>query len=149
MDKKDILTQLRNARTSHIQWRAYAQALVSGIPVAEEHVPVIHTNCKFGQWYYGQGQALSSLDSYEAIATPHESLHQIYINIFKLLFGEDDRSAMQKLFGSSSRLKKNNQQQAQELMQNLLDISETLLLAIRQLEDDIKNMSDAELAELY
>lgn len=61
MTKKEIIIKLRAAKASHIQWRAYAQAIVGGFSVDQNHVPVIHTNCKFGQWYYGKGQILSSL----------------------------------------------------------------------------------------
>jgi len=147
MNKKEVLTQLRAAKSAHIQWRAYAQALVSGIPVEQDHVPVIHTNCKFGKWYYGPGQQLSSLSSYGAIDAPHEMLHQIYIKIFKILFGEDDRSAFKKLFGSNSKLKKEHQEEAEALLQHLLSVSGTLLEAINLLENEIKDMSDEELAE--
>lgn len=146
MDKKEILTQLRAAKSAHIQWRAYAQALVSGIPVEQGHVPVIHTNCKFGKWYYGSGQQLSSLSTYGAIDTPHEMLHQIYMKIFKLLFGEDERSTLTKLFGSKSKLKQGNQEQAEALMQKLMSVSGTLLEAINLLENEIKDLSEEELS---
>jgi predicted phosphoadenosine phosphosulfate sulfurtransferase len=149
MSKKEILSQLRLAKSAHIQWRSYAQALVAGIPVEQDHVPVIHTTCKFGQWYYGTGQQLSSLSSYRAIETPHEMLHQIYMQIFKLLFGEDDRSAFQKLFGSNAKIKKEHQNDAEGLMKNLLSVSGTLLEAINLLENEIKDLSEEELAQMY
>ena len=149
MSKKDIIMQLRNAKSAHIQWRSYAQALVAGIPVEQDHVPVIHTNCKFGKWYYGPGQQLTSLSSYRAIETPHEMLHQIYMQIFKLLFGEDDRSAFQKLFGSNAKVKKEHQNEAENLMRNLLSVSGTLLEAINNLEAELKDMSDEEFSVIY
>ena len=149
MDKKDTLSRLRSAKSAHIQWRSYAQALIAGIPVEQSHVPVIHTNCKFGQWYYGSGQQLSSLSSYAAIDTPHDVLHQIYMKIFKLLFGEDDRSTLQKFFGSTAKLQQENQQQAEELMKKLLSVSETLLEAINLLESEILTMSEEELSSIY
>ena len=149
MSKKEIIAHLRNAKTAHIQWRAYAQALVAGIPVEQDHVPVVHTNCKFGKWYYGPGQQLSSLKSYAAIDTPHEMLHKIYMKIFKLLFGKDERSGFQKLFGSNAKLKLERQKEADILMQKLLAISETLLKALTLLEEEIKGMSEEELSSLY
>ncbi len=149
MSKKEILAHLRSAKSGHIQWRAYAQALVAGIPIEQDHVPVVHTNCKFGKWYYGPGQQLSSLSSYSAIDAPHEMLHQIYMKIFKLLFGKDERSGFEKLFGSSAKLKQEHQEEADELMLRLLSISETLLEAITLLEEEIKEMSEEELANIY
>lgn len=149
MDKKDALSQLRSAKSAHIQWRSYAQALLAGLPVEQSHVPVIHTTCKFGKWYYGPGQQLSSLSSYAAIDTPHDILHQIYMKIFKLLFGEDSRSTFQKFFGSKARLQQENQQEAEALMEKLLSVSGTLLEAINILESEILAMSEEELSNIY
>jgi hypothetical protein len=149
MSKKEIISHLRSAKSAHIQWRSFAQALVAGIPVEQDHVPVVHTSCKFGKWYYGPGQQLSSLSSYGAIDTPHEMLHQVYMKIFKLLFGKDERSGFAKLFGSNAKLKQEHQEEADLLMQKLLSISETLLEAIALLEEEIKDMSDEELSSLY
>ena len=147
MVKKDILLQLRQAKSAHIKWRAYAQALVSGLPVEKDHVPVIHTDCVFGQWYYGTGQQLSDLSSFDSISVPHEMLHHIYMEIFKLLFGEDERSTFQKIFGSKS--KKDTQKEANKLMQDLLAISGTLLEAISLLEKEVKEMSEEDLLEIF
>lgn len=149
MDKKETLTQLRSAKSAHIQWRSYAQALIAGIPVNEEYVPIIHTNCKFGKWYYGSGQKLSSLSAFKTIETPHEVLHQVYIEIFKLLFGKDERSALKKIFGSSAKIKQENQEKAEALMQKLLAISATLLEAITLLEEEIKQIPDEEFSTIY
>lgn len=142
------MSELRLAKSAHIKWRSYAQALVAGLPVNQEHVPVIHTDCKFGKWYYGSGQQLSSLSSFSAIATPHETLHQIYIEIFKVLFGKDERSALQKLFGSNAKLKKKNQQEADALMEKLISTSGTLLEAISLLEGEIKDLAEEELSSI-
>ncbi len=149
MTKKEVLAQLRAAKTAHIQWRAYAQALIAGLPVEQDQVPVIHTKCKFGTWYYGAGQQLSSLSAYEAIEVPHEVLHQIYMKIFKLLFGEDDRSWLKSLFGSKGKITRKKQEQVETLMQNLLSVSKTLLEAINSLEREVMCMSDEEIASLY
>ena len=75
-------------------------------------------------------------------------LHQIYMKIFKLLFGEDNRSAFQKVFGSNAKLKQEHQEEAESLLKQLLSISGTLLEAINLLETEIKEMSDEELANL-
>ncbi|MCG8426905.1 MAG: CZB domain-containing protein [Chromatiales bacterium] len=149
MNKKEVLSQLRQAKSAHIQWRSYAQALVAGIPVEQDHVPVIHTDCKFGRWYYGHGQELSSLKAFSAIDTPHEMLHQIYMKIYKLLEGEDDRSTMQKMFGSKAKMMKQRQQEADALLQKMLSVSGTLLEAIAQLEQEVQAIPAEELASLY
>jgi hypothetical protein len=149
MNKIEILTQLRQAKSAHIQWRAYAQALVAGIPVDKDHVPVIHTNCAFGKWYYGRGQQLSSLSAYRAIETPHEMLHQIYMKLFNLLFGEGDSSFFKRIFGSKGKLNAKGKERAEELMRNLISVSETLLEAVALLEGEVKELPEEELANMY
>ncbi|MEA1990074.1 MAG: CZB domain-containing protein [Pseudomonadota bacterium] len=149
MTKKDIITQLRAAKAAHIQWRAYAQAIVGGFSVDQNHVPVIHTNCKFGQWYYGSGQKLSSLSGYAAIDGPHAMLHQIYMEIFKLMFGETKIGMFRGLFSSKEKIREKNQKQAQELMQNLIAVSENLLEAINMLEREVMDLTDEEVEVLY
>ena len=71
------------------------------------------------------------------------------MKIFKLLFGKDERSGFQKLFGSNAKLKLERQKEADILMQKLLAISETLLKALTLLEEEIKGMSEEELSSLY
>ena len=147
MTKKEIIQQLRAAKAAHIQWRAYAQAIVGGFSVDQNHVPVIHTNCKFGQWYYGKGQALSNLSGYGAIDGPHAMIHQIYMEIFKLMFGEVKRGW--NIFASKEKIREKNKKKAEELMQNLLTVSETLLEAINMLEQEVVSLTDEEIERLF
>ncbi len=149
MKRKEILAQLRVAKSAHIQWRSYAQAITAGIPVENDHVPVLHTNCKFGKWYYGQGQQLASLSSYGGIDTPHEVLHQIYKEIYNILFGENNQSKLSKFFGLKRKVSRKEKARVDELMQNLLGVSGTLLEAINVLEKEIQDVSDAELQQIY
>ena len=144
MEKKDALSMLQSAKSAHIQWRARAQALVSGIPLEKEQVPVAYTDCKFGKWYYGLGQRLSALDAYRAIEEPHQQLHLLYMKIFKHLFGDDERSVLSKLFGSKRKYRAENVAEAQKLLPLLVSISETLLEAIEILENQIRRMPDNE-----
>lgn len=84
--KTDLLSRIRRAKSSHIRWRAYAQGLVAGVEVKEDRLPVRHTDCQFGKWYYGEGQALlGRVSIYEDIEGPHEMLHSIYEQIFQLV----------------------------------------------------------------
>lgn len=149
MTKREIIQQLRAAKAAHIQWRAYAQAIVGGFSVDQNHVPVIHTNCKFGQWYYGKGQMLSSLSVYGSIDGPHATLHQVYMEIFKLMYGETKVGWLKSLFVSKQKRKEENKKKAEELMQNLISISESLLESITMLEQEVMSMSDEEIQGLY
>lgn len=146
--KKEILAQLRSAKSAHIKWRSYAQALVAGLPLDDSKVPVIHTDCAFGRWYYGPGQVLASLNSYRAIEEPHEILHNIYMKIVKKLFHEEDVGLLKKLLGSSKRAGENRATEVSELMENLVVVSRTLLETIEMVEKEVLQMDEEEIGSL-
>ncbi len=147
MDKKQVVTHLRAAKSAHIKWRSYAQAIVAGLPISEDQVPVIHTDCAFGKWYYGPGQKLSSLPGFQAIETPHEALHGIYMQIFKLLFETEEVGFFRKLIGTSKK-RDDRREQLNTMLNSLIEMSKTLLAAIELLEQEVLRMNDEEVAEL-
>ncbi|WP_127477160.1 CZB domain-containing protein [Sulfurivermis fontis] len=147
MDKKQVITHLRATKSAHIKWRAYAQAIVAGLPINEDQVPVIHTDCAFGKWYYGPGQKLSSLPGFQAIETPHEALHSIYMQIFKLLFETEEISFFQKLIGTGKK-RDDRREQLNTLLNRLIEMSKTLLAAIELLEQEVLGMDEKAVAEL-
>ncbi len=147
MQKAQLLAQLRAAKSAHIKWRSYAQALVAGVPLDENQVPVIHTDCSFGKWYYGEGQSLSRLPAYRAIEVPHEMLHAIYMQLFKLLFETEELGFFSKLVGASKR-RQEKSAQIDSLLAKLVEMSRTLLEALEMLEKEVATMDDAAVAAL-
>jgi len=108
---------------------------------------MIHTDCAFGKWYYGPGQSLSALRTYAALDEPHEQLHTTYMKIFKLLFGEDERSMLGKLFGSRAKPDK-NRAEAEMLMAKLSNISTDVVALLNRLEKEVLAMSEQEIDAL-
>ncbi len=144
MNKKIALDKLRKAKGAHLKWRAYAQALVSGVSVDDDKIPVEHTSCVFGQWYHGDGkEQLGHLSAYEAIYTPHEMLHAIYKKIFDLLHSKDNAGVFKKLFSTKEDRENERLALARSYMEELVGVSETLLQAIDLLEQEIKELPDA------
>lgn len=144
MDKIEVLATLHAAKVAHLQWRARAQALVAGIPIDQDHVPVLYTDCKFGKWYYGEGQKLRALPTFGALEDPHQQLHLVYMEMFKYLFGEGKRSAWSRLFGSKTAHRERELAAAEALLPRLIGISQTLLETIDILEKEIIYASDEE-----
>jgi len=145
--KADILNNLRSAKAAHLRWKAHAHAMVEGLPLEEGQIPMIHTDCAFGKWYYGPGQSLSALRTYAALDEPHEQLHTTYMKIFKLLFGEDERSMLGKLFGSRAKPDK-NRAEAEMLMAKLSNISTDVVALLNRLEKEVLAMSEQEIDAL-
>lgn len=133
--KREALDNLRRAKGAHIKWRAYAQALVSGVDVSDDKIPVEHTACTFGKWYHGAGkEQLGHLASYEGIDAPHEMLHEIYKRIFNVLHGKTKGG----LFTSKAAREHEKMQLARQYMEELVGVSEALLIALDILEAEIK-----------
>lgn len=119
LNKGDLLALLRRAKSSHIRWRAYAQGLVGGVAVDEDRLPIKHTDCKFGQWYFGEGmEQLGHLDIFKDIQGPHEMLHGVYEQIHGLV--------------GNGRI-----EEARTKLDELIGISRTLLEQMELLEDEI------------
>lgn len=137
MKKEETLTHLHNAKKAHISWVHRAHALIEGLPVEKDQVPVNCTDCKFGVWFYGEGQRLNripSMDCLKEIEQQHMELHDKYMEIFKIYFGEEDRSFLSRFFGSRKKISPENQQLAKEHYKELKSISEKLIGSIERLE---------------
>ncbi|MGB0721961.1 MAG: CZB domain-containing protein [Gammaproteobacteria bacterium] len=147
MNKTEAQARLKAARSAHLQWRGRAQAIVAGVEIDESKIPVMHTDCQFGQWYYGEGQFLSTLPAYRAIEAPHAELHGKYKELFDALHAEDDRSALKKMFGGGD-FDAEKKQNARDLLEELNTISVNLLGCIDDLEQAIDALTDEDCARL-
>ncbi len=107
-EKGTALGVIRRAKSSHIRWRAYAQGLVAGVKVKEDQLPIQHTDCRFGEWYYGEGNRMfGHLEIFQDIEGPHEMLHSIYHQIYNLVRkgkGEKAHAKLEELIGVSRTL---------------------------------------------
>jgi len=65
---------------------------------------------------------------------PHDELHRVYMNIFKLLFNEPEVSMLGKMFGQSKKAKAEQLKQAEALFSKLQLISENVCDILEQLE---------------
>ena len=140
MKLSEVVSNLHNARAAHKAWVARAEALVAGIPMDKEHVPMLPTDCIFGKWYYGSGQMLRRLPAYRALEEPHDALHRTYMHIFKLLFDEPEVSSLGRLFGKAKKAKAEQLEQAKALLPQLKNQSEEVCDLLEKLE---KQVSDA------
>jgi len=134
MKASEILTALRNARAAHKAWVARAEALVMGLPLEKEQVPMLPTDCIFGRWYYGDGMALQKLPGYAELEKPHDDLHRTYMQIFKLLYDEPDVSVIKRWLGHSKKLKAKQLEEAKALLPVLAKLSEQMCQKLEVLD---------------
>ena len=89
MEKSEVLSSIRGARRAHIMWVDRLKALVHGLEIKKEQIPIAVTECDFGKWFYCDGQILLSLFTERAVKkldNKHKELHDIYMKIFKIYF---------------------------------------------------------------
>jgi len=123
MTKQEALRQVRYAKSSHIRWRAYVQAMVAGLEIEEKRAPAHHKECDFGHWFYSEGfKAFGHWQIYQDVEYSHELLHAVYHMVFEACAnGEQARAAT--------------------LAEQLVGISHSLLEAIGLLEEEIQTAS--------
>jgi hypothetical protein len=125
MNKTELLRLIRKAKSSHIRWRSYAQALVAGLDVPEDAAPKDHRACGFGKWYYDAGvRQLGHLDVFRDIEISHEILHGIYARIHQSVTG-------------------GRADEARPQLEQLIGVSRTLLEAIGLLEQEVLAIPDS------
>ena len=137
MNKELTLDQLHAAKKAHISWVSKAKALIEGLPVNKEQIPVDCTSCKFGEWFYSDAQVLKripGMDCLTTIETEHFNLHDVYMKIFKIYFDESNLSFLSKMIGSKKKVSKEEQEQAEFYYQELREISKVLVGLIDKLE---------------
>ena len=146
MNKNDVILKLRDAARTHKQWVSDALALIQGVPLDKEKVPVNATECAFGKWYYGEGQCLRELQGFKEIEVSHDKLHKIYMEIFAIIFGEvQGASFFNRLFGLSHKIAAANREAAMEKFHSLEQQSDVILKQLVFLEKIISALGEKQL----
>ena len=150
MNKKEVVETLGKAILSHKKWVANALALIEGIPLEKDKVPVNPTECEFGKWYYSIGQKLSEVPGFKDIEAPHNNLHKVYMEIFAILYGEArEPSFFSKLIGRSHKVKAANHDEAMEKYYVLEQHSKVIITQLEQLGKIITAMSEKQFEKYH
>jgi hypothetical protein len=121
MTKPEALRVVRQAKSSHIRWRAYVQAMLAGMDIETAQAPLHHKECAFGQWLYREGfAAFGHWPLFHDVEYAHELLHAVYHLLHNALH-ED------------------NQPRAHHIAEQLVGISHSLVEAIDLLQEEINS----------
>lgn len=149
MELSEIIQRIRSAKSAHIGWVNRARSLINGQPVDHEKIPVMSTDCTFGNWYYGDGKPLSQLDAFKAIEAPHTELHEIYSEIFDLLFEKTKPGFMDRISGGYKRKKAEKILTAQARFHDLQQASNVIINRLGTLERELRHLPKADLDRLF
>ena len=154
MEKDEVLGHLRAAKAAHIKWVQKAKLLINGLDVEENAIPVDSTECKFGKWFYSDGQILNALtnnppECMSNIESLHFNLHDVYMQIFNIYFNKQKGTLFTRFFG----LKRKNVSEvetkvAHEYYDKMEGISRDLLDEINRLERRLIAVSDDKIKNL-
>ncbi|HXH64828.1 MAG TPA: diguanylate cyclase [Mariprofundaceae bacterium] len=81
-----ILVQIDQAIDNHDQWhRQLVRTLICKLPPDQRDMAEdSHTQCRFGQWYYGQSNAsLRTHPTFAAMENEHKQLHQLVARLLR------------------------------------------------------------------
>ena len=149
MDKSATLEALSAAKAAHIKWVNRARNLIGGIPVEKEAIPIDSTECAFGKWFYLEGSKLNgfgSMDCLSVIENYHFDLHDKYLKIFTIYFGDDRRGFFSKLLNKKKKVTDNEIRLARDYFEQLEASSRKLLDEISRLERRLHALSEESFA---
>jgi len=145
MEKVDVLKNIRSARRAHVIWVDRAKALVNGLKVTKDQIPLEVTSCEFGKWFYCDGQILLSIFTEDAIKTlenKHKELHDIYMKIFKIYFNTSDFSFWEKLLKKKRKVSAADEHNALAYVRNLEEVSNELISYLNIIEKKINTINE-------
>jgi hypothetical protein len=142
MTRNEIIQKLHAAKRSHLSWVGRAELLTQGHEIQKEQIPVLHTECAFGAWYFGAGQVLNELPEFAEIDASHKRLHEAYSQVFKLITEEENASAFSRLLGIAKRKKEADQPIIHQHMLGLEKASQNVIERLDALERRLHDMSD-------
>jgi len=155
MTKQEVLTHLRAAKSAHIKWLQKAKLLINGIDIEESAIPVDSTECKFGKWFYSDGQILNALSNnpvecMQSIETLHFNLHDTYLKIFNVYFSAEKKTGFfAKLFGfKRKKISDVEHDMAEKYYIEMEKVSKVLVEEINKLERRLIAVSDEKIESL-
>jgi len=156
MEKEEVLEHLRAAKAAHIKWVQKAKLLINGIDIEEDAIPIDSTECKFGKWFYSDGQILNSLSNnpmecMQSIEGLHFSLHDKYLQIFSIYFSQEKKTGFfAKLFGIKKKkeLSEEEVENSKKYYDEMEEISKGLLEEINRLERRLVAVSEEKIKSL-
>jgi hypothetical protein len=152
VEKSEVLTSIRAARRAHIIWVDSAKALVNGLDVKKEQIPIAVTECDFGKWFYCDGQILLSLFTEHAVKkldNKHKELHDTYMKIFKIYFSIQKRSLWAKILKRKKKITANDEYNALVYLADLEKTSDELISYLNIIEKKLNTISEETFRTLH
>ncbi len=144
MERKDILTKIRNVKNEHSRWVTYAEAKIKGLDISDDLVPVKHTECGCGKMFNANGQIRFHLQSAQSIPVDHEEFHKIYEILYNLIKSEEKGNIFTK-----KALQKKKAKQIDDYLEILKKLSENLKNSFDYVYKEVEELPEEDFKRMF
>ena len=112
IDVGTALFHIGEVKVAHMGWRTVLESVLAGVRTLDPSEVVSHTECNFGQWYFGSGRDFAAIPAYQEMGIWHEKVHSVAREIV-VLFNAGEKEAARRRMDAFV--------EAKEMMFSLLD----------------------------
>ncbi|MDD5158729.1 MAG: hypothetical protein PHI47_09160 [Sulfuricurvum sp.] len=144
-NKEKSIHNLHQARTAHIRWVNTIKLLVSGIDVPSDSIQLSSTDSLFGKWFYDEAMLFSLGTSRMVIEEIEElllTLHDKYMKIYPIYFGQKKKNILGGLLGSKSKASEHEIELSVRYYEEIITLSDKLKHKLRILESQLLSLGE-------
>lgn len=144
-NKENSIHNLHQARTAHIRWVNAIKLLVSGIEVSSDTIALSPTDSLFGKWFYDEAMLFSLGTSrmvLEEIENILLSLHDKYMKIYPIYYGQKKKNIISGLLGAKSKASEHEIELSQRYYEEIITLSDKLKHKLRILESQLMSLAE-------
>ena len=142
--KNYMLEQFRHARTEHIKWLNRVKLLVSGF--SQEDLDIDQSGSMFGKWLFNDAMVLSSTHckhTIDEIMQKHTECFDYFLTIYHLQHRQKG-NFLENFFIGRHRLDAREEELIKRYYEDLVTVSDRLLVKLRLLESQLLAMNETD-----
>lgn len=144
-NKEKSIHNLHQARTAHIRWVNSIKLLVSGIEVSADTIALSPTDSLFGTWFYDEAMLFSLGTSRMVLEEIEElllSLHDKYMKIYPIYYGQKKKTLLGGLLGSKNKASEHEIELSLRYYEEIINLSDKLKHKLRILESQLLSLGE-------
>ncbi|OHD89428.1 CZB domain-containing protein [Sulfuricurvum sp. RIFCSPLOWO2_12_FULL_43_24] len=144
-NKEKSIHNLHQARTTHIRWVNAIKLLVSGIETSPDAIALSPTDSQFGKWFYDEAMLFSLGTSRMVLEEIEElllTLHDKYMKIYPIYYGQKKKTLISGLLGSKSKASEYEIELSLRYYEEIITLSDKLKHKLRILESQLMSLGE-------
>lgn len=141
MNKQHILKTIQQAKPEHMEWIKQGHKILQGKAQDQLKKPEECTACKFGQWYYREGNKLVNIPQLIKLETLHKEIHQSYTALYYMTF-DRRKKARSTIITANDEIPVDEKRFRQQKLKQLEKKTVKMVLALGAIEKKVAAMHD-------